>query len=385
MKEILMNAKELKESLIKDRRTIHQNPEIGFELPKTTSYVMERLRTLGYEPKEISKSAVVATIGTGSKTLLLRCDMDALPVKEITDAPYKSINDNSHVCGHDMHTAMMLGVAAMLKKYEGELKGTVKLIFQPAEEFGLGAKAMIEAGVLEGVDAAMALHIMPDLEPGKLIYTKGTCTAAMDSFIIEVQGKGAHSSTPQLGIDPLIIVNTIYTLLNTLIGREVDPFETATLTVGRMGGGTMCNIIPDTAILEGSLRCFNPQVRDHVIKRVYEIIDTITILMRGSYEIKSQVATPATKNNPELCDTLHKYIAEVLGEDNVVIQSKPFTGTEDMAYISERVPTMLAWLGAGYEGNYALHNPKVFLDEEAMPYGVAVFVNSAIQWLKNNN
>lgn len=384
MKEILENVQGLKESLTKDRRIIHQNPEIGFELPKTTAYVMERLKELGYEPKEISKSAVVATVGTGFKTILLRCDMDALPVKEVAEVPYKSCNDNSHVCGHDMHTAMMLGAAEVLKNHEADLKGTVKLMFQPAEEFGLGAKAMIEAGVLNGVDAAMALHVKPDLEPGKVLYTKGTCTAAMDSFIIEVQGKGAHSSTPHLGVDPLIIVNTIYTLLNTLIGREVDPFETATLTVGKMGGGTMSNIIPETATLEGSLRCFNPEVRDYVVKRMYEIIDTITKLMRGSYSIKSQIATPATQNDTALCEELHKYIGQVIGEENVIIQSKPFTGTEDMAYISEKVPTMLAWLGAGHEGNYALHNPNIFLDETAMPYGVAVLVNSAISWLQNN-
>lgn len=384
MKEILENVQGLKESLTKDRRIIHQNPEIGFELPKTTAYVMERLKELGYEPKEISKSAVVATVGTGFKTILLRCDMDALPVKEVAEVPYKSCNDNSHVCGHDMHTAMMLGAAEVLKNHEADLKGTVKLMFQPAEEFGLGAKAMIEAGVLNGVDAAMALHVKPDLEPGKVLYTKGTCTAAMDSFIIEVQGKGAHSSTPHLGVDPLIIVNTIYTLLNTLIGREVDPFETATLTVGKMGGGTMSNIIPETATLEGSLRCFNPEVRDYVVKRMYEIIDTITKLMRGSYSIKSQIATPATQNDTALCEELHKYIGQVIGEENVIIQSKPFTGTEDMAYISEKVPTMLAWLGAGHEGNYALHNPNIFLDENAMPYGVAVLVNSAISWLQNN-
>lgn len=384
MGEILKSAQGLSDSLIKDRRAIHANPEIGFELPKTTEYVMGRLKELGYEPKEISKSAVVATIGKGSKTILLRCDMDGLPVQEAAEVPYKSCNGNSHVCGHDMHTAMMLGVAEELKKYEESLEGTVKLMFQPAEEFGLGAKAMIEAGVLEGVNAAMALHVKPDLEPGKLTYTKGTCTAAMDSFIIEVQGKGAHSSTPHLGVDPLIIVNTIYTLLNTLIGREVDPFETATLTVGKMGGGTMCNIIPETATLEGSLRCFNPEVRDYVVKRMYEIIDTITKLMRGSYTIKGQVATPATQNNPQLCEELHKYIGQVIGEDNVRVETKPFTGTEDMAYISEKVPTMLAWLGAGHEGNYPLHNPNIQLNEGAMAYGVAILVNSAIQWLKNN-
>lgn len=384
MKEILESAQGLSESLIKDRRVIHENPEVGFELPKTTEYVMGRLKELGYEPKEISKSAVVATVGKGSKTILLRCDMDGLPVEEAAEVPYKSCNGNSHVCGHDIHTAMMLGVAEELKKYEENLEGTVKLMFQPAEEFGLGAKAMIEAGVLDGVNAAMALHVKPDLEPGKLTYTKGTCTAAMDSFIIEVQGKGAHSSTPHLGVDPLIIVNTIYTLLNTLIGREVDPFETATLTVGKMGGGTMCNIIPETANLEGSLRCFNPEVRDYVVKRMYEIIDTITKLMRGSYTIKSQVATPATQNNPELCEELHKYIGQVIGEENVRVETKPFTGTEDMAYISEKVPTMLAWLGAGHEGNYPLHNPNIQLNEGAMPYGVAILVNSAIQWLKNN-
>ena len=264
MKGILEYAKKIEGELIANRRHIHINPEVGLELPKTTAFVMEKLKEMGLEPKEISKSGVVATIGNGGKTILLRGDMDALPSKETTNLPFKSCNDYGHLCGHDMHTAILLGVAKILKEKESELRGTVKLMFQPGEETGAGAKAMVEAGVLENprVDVAMGLHVSADLEPGKFEFTNKIASASMDTWLLEVQGRGGHSSTPHLAIDPLMIVNTLYTMLNSLVGKEVDPFETAILTVGKMGGGTVANVIPDTAVLEGAFRCFDKKIRD---------------------------------------------------------------------------------------------------------------------------
>lgn len=385
MNDIMKSAKNLENEMIANRRHLHANPEFGLDLPITTAYVMEKLREMGLEPKEISKSAVTVTIGKGGKTILLRGDMDALPIIETNDLPFKSTNEYGHLCGHDIHTATLLGVAKILKEKESELKGTVKLMFQPGEEIGAGAKAMIEAGLLENpkVDAAMALHVSAELEPGKVEFKSGIASASMDAFLVEVQGKGGHSSTPHLAIDPLMIVNTIYTMLNSLVGKEINPFETAVLTIGKMGGGTAANIIPDKAVLEGGVRCFNKDVREHVVKRIYEIIDEVTKTMRGIYTV-TKISTPSIYNDPDLCNTLMPYIEEIVGKDNLSLAEKPLSGTEDFSYISEKVPTMFIWAGAGNKDNYPLHNPNVIFDEKVMPVGAAVLANCAINWLKNN-
>lgn len=385
MNEILEIAKDLENELISNRRHIHSNPEIGLELNKTTEFVIDKLKEMGIEPNLINKSAITAKIGHGGKTILLRADMDALPMEENANLEFKSCNHYAHLCGHDIHTANLLGAAKILKAKEAELKGTVLLMFQPGEEIGQGAKSMIDAGLLTDnkVDAALALHVSAEIEPGKLEYKKGVASASMDTFLVNVQGKGAHSSTPHLGIDPLMIVNTIYTMLNSLVGKEADPFQPAVLTIGKMGGGTAANIIPDTAVLEGGLRCFDPATRNHLSKRIYEIIDDVTRTLRGTYTVQ-KFYTPSIINNPELCDALTPYIEEIVGKGNLTLSDKPLSGTEDFSYISEQVPSMYLWLGAGNKDNYPLHNPNVVFDEKALPYGAAVLANCAMNWLKEN-
>lgn len=385
MKNIVDSVKEIEDKMLEDRRHIHQNPEIGHDLPKTTAYVTAKLREIGLEPKEICQSGIMALIGKGGKTLLLRADMDALPIMENTNLPFKSCNEYGHLCGHDMHTAILLGTARILKERESELKGTVKLMFQPAGEYGSGAKAMIEGGIMDNprVDAAVALHVSADLEPGRVEYKPGIASASMDTFLVNVQGKGGHSSTPHLAIDPLMIVNSIYTMLNSLVGKEADPFETAVLTIGKMGGGTAANIIPDSAVLEGGLRCFNRNVREHIVKRTHEIIEDVTRTMRGSCTIK-KIYTPSIYNDEALCSSMKPYIEEIAGRDSVNTSERPLSGTEDFSYISELVPSVFMWIGAGSRDNYPLHNPNVLLDERAMPLGASVLANCAINWLKDN-
>lgn len=372
--------------MIESRRYLHKNPEIEFELPLTTEFVMGKLKDMGLEPKKVGKAGITATIGKKGKTILLRGDMDALPMKENNDLEYKSSNEYGHLCGHDMHTTILLGTAKILKKNEGKLKGTVKLMFQPSEEMGQGAKDMIRAGILENpkVDVSMALHINANEKPGKIEYKKGITSASMDSWLMEVQGKGGHSSTPHLLVDPLMIVTTIYMSLNSLVGKEVDPFETAVLTIGKMGGGTAANIIPDVAVLEGGVRCFNKDVQTHVVKRVDEIIDTTVKVMRGAYKVQ-KISTPSMYNNPELCDTMRPFIEEVIGKENLKLVEKPFAGTEDFSYVTEKVPSMYIWLGGGVENNPSLHNPNVIFDEDAMPIGSSVLANCAIKWLGKNS
>lgn len=386
--QTLSKAEDIKEELIKHRRHLHQNPEIGFDLPNTVAYVEEALKNMGLEPKRVGKAGLVVTIGNGNgRTLLLRGDMDALPMAENTDLPFKSANDYMHACGHDIHTTFMLGAAKLLKGKEHEINGTVKIMFQPAEEIGAGAKDMVANGLLENpkVDAALALHVDPSLEVGKFGYKTGIAASSLDGFFLKVQGKGGHSSEPQKAIDPLMIINAVYNQLNTLVGKEIDPSERAVLVIGKMGGGTAANIIPDNAHLDAILRSFKPEVRDHIFKRVQEIIDATVKMMRGTYELET-ISTPALFNNEELCKQMAPYVIEVIGEENLEVNEEPLAGTEDFSYISNLVPTMFMWAGANGLGdkNYPLHNPNLILDEGVIPLGVAVVVNSAINWLKNH-
>ncbi|MBT2700477.1 amidohydrolase [Bacillus sp. ISL-40] len=387
MANTLSSAVEIKDELIKHRRHLHENPELGFDLPNTVAYVKETLKGMGLEPKKVGKAGLVVTIGKGNgKTLLLRGDMDALPIKENTDLPFKSTNEFMHACGHDIHTTFMLGTAKLLKERENEINGTVKIMFQPAEEIGAGAKDMVANGLMENpkVDAALALHVDPGLEVGKFGYKPGIAASSLDGFFLKVQGKGGHSSEPQKAIDPLMIINAIYSQLNTLVGKEIDPSERAVLVVGKMGGGTAANIIPDSAHLDATLRTLNPVVRDHLFKRIPEIIDGTVKMMRGTYQLET-LSTPSLYNHAELCEQMSPYIKEVIGENNLEVNNEPLSGTEDFSYISNLVPTMFMWAGANGLGdrNYPLHNPNVVLDEGVIPWGVAVAVHTAINWINN--
>ncbi len=374
-----------KNEMVRNRRYLHQNPEIGFELPITTKFIMEKLEEMGLEPVRVGKAGICAILGKGGKTLLLRGDMDALPTEEINDLEFRSTNGHGHLCGHDIHTTILMGAAKLLKDNEKHLRGTVKLMFQPAEEIGRGAKDMIQSGILNSpdVDLAMALHVDSRETVGIIRYKEGISSASMNSWRVEVQGKGGHSSTPHLAVDPLMIVNTIYTSLNALVGKEVDPFETAVLVIGKMGGGSAANIIPATAVLEGGVRCFNNDVRDHIVKRVDEIIDTTVKMLGGTYTVRRN-GVPSIFNDGNICKTMRPFIEEIIGEENVIINERPFSGTEDFAYISAEVPSMHFFLGAGEEGSAPLHSPFVMFNEEVLPLGATLLANCAIQWLKEN-
>jgi len=385
--EILSRVEAVKEELVQHRRYLHQHPEIGFDLPGTVAYVETALKSMGFEPIKVGKAGLVVTIGSGKgKTLLLRGDMDALPIKENTDLPYKSKNEYMHACGHDIHTTFMLGAAKLLKEKEAEINGTIKIMFQPAEEIGVGAKDMVANGLLENpkVDAALALHVDPGLEVGKFGYKPGIAASSLDGFFLKVQGKGGHSSEPHKAIDPLMIINAIYNQLNTLVGKEIEPGEKAVLVIGKMGGGTAANIIPDSAHLEATLRTINPQIRNYLFNRVPEIIDATVKMMRGTYQLNT-ISTPSLYNNEELCEQMAPFVKEVLGENNLQVNKDPLAGTEDFSYISNIVPTMFMWAGANAIGDefFPLHNPNVLLDEGVIPLGVAVLAHTAIHWLNN--
>lgn len=399
MNKILEQSKEIFEEIVGHRRYFHKNPEVGMILPITTKYVINKLKDMGYEPEVICESGVSATVGTGNsgKTFLLRADMDALEIVEETDEEFKSNNGSMHACGHDLHTSMLLGAAKLLKINEDQIEGTVKLMFQPAEEILSGASAMIEAGILTNpkVDAAMMIHVLsgfPLVEGKILSMLSGINTAAADWFKITINGKGCHGAAPNSGVDPLVVVSQILLSLQNINAREIDPSEPASLTVGQLHGGTAGNIIPDTAFLEGTIRTFSKEARDFIKTRVKEIAENIGKSFRADVKVDFFRGCPSNETDKELRNEINTSVIKLLGEDNLVDSEKTgifktMPGSEDFAYISEHIPSVMLFLTAGSTANgyeYPMHHPKVSFDESVLNIGAAVYADTAIEWLKNN-
>lgn len=399
MHSILEEAKALQAEIVKDRRYLHQNAELGHELPVTTAYVLKRLREIGYTPQLIADSAIVALAGgkKPGKTFLLRADMDALPIVEENDLEYKSKTSNMHACGHDVHTAMLLGAARILKEHEDEIEGTVKLMFQPAEEQLSGAKTMIDAGVLENpkVDAAAMVHIFSGMPvpAGILIIPEGGyVSSSADMFRIDIKGKGGHGAMPQDSVDPLNVAAHIHTALQEIIARELPPSSTAAITIGQMHGGNAANIIPDTAFIEGTIRAFNNSERNLMKTRVVQIAEGIASTFRAAAKVEYRMECPSVYNDPGLYLQIAGINREFLGEDNVksfetVIPGGKMTGSEDFGYVSEKVPSVIMVLSGGSPEQgypYPQHHPKINFDEKVFHIGAAVYANTALEWLKNN-
>lgn len=402
MKEILEKAEAISEQIVTDRKMLHRMPEVGVYTPNTAAYVKKRLEELGIAYRNCGihtqedrdrmikmgygdspeSTGVVGVIGKGGPCILLRADMDGLPMEENTGLEFASENHNAHSCGHDAHTAMLLGAAKLLKDMEGELKGTVKLMFQPGEEMGYGSKTMVDDGLLEDpkVEAAMALHVAPQMEVGKLTYSPSVSSAAMATFIIKIRGKGGHSSEPQKTTDPVNIANQLCYALNMLIPREIDPEVFATMTVGAVNGGKASNIIPDSAEIMVSFRTLSPKAYDHLMIRIPEIVECYVKAWRGTYETVV-LKTPSTVCDPEFSAEIVPFVEEITGEGNV-LPVPPMKGAEDFGYVTREVPSFYASLGAGSEAGYPLHSPNMVLDERAFHIGSAILANCAIEWLK---
>ncbi len=400
MINILEEAKALQNIIVRDRRYIHQNAELGQDLPVTTAYVVERLKSMGYEPQVITDSAVVA-LAVGKKkgkTILLRADMDALPILEENELEFKSKTKNMHACGHDTHASMLLGAAQILKNHEDEIEGTVKLMFQPAEEQLSGAKAMVKAGVLENpkVDAAVMVHIfsgMPVSAGTLLIPSGGFVTSSGDMFHIDIKGKGGHGAMPQDCVDPLNVAAHIHTALQEVIAREMPPSSTAVITIGQMHGGNAANIIPDTAFIEGTIRAFDSKERDFMKARVVDVAKGIAATFRAEASVTFPMECPSVYNDPELYKQVTSINIDLLGEQgvkgfDVAFPGGKMTGSEDFGYVSEKVPSVMMALGGGSPEQgypYPQHHPKVDFNEDVFYIGSAVYANTAMEWLKINN
>ncbi|MBQ8182674.1 MAG: amidohydrolase [Clostridia bacterium] len=398
-KDFLNCAESVENEIVENRRWLHAHAETEFNLCETVSFVKEKLQEMGYEYHDCGKCGVTATVGNGAsgKTFLLRADMDALPVKEETKLPFSCEKGNMHACGHDMHTAMLLGAAKILKKFENEINGTIKLMFQPAEETLSGAKNMIDNGVLKNPDvsAAMMLHVMAGfpLKSGTVIVpVSGVGAPAADYFTINVQGKGCHGSTPQLGIDPVTAAAHILLGLQEISAREMGVTDEALVTVGSFHGGTAGNVIADSAVLQGTLRAFDDVIRDKIKKRISEIAEGIGCALRTKVTITFGSGCPTLTNDKELVSFTEKALVELLGEDGVInasafgAENTHKGGSEDFAYISKEIPSVMLALAAGEPEKgfqYHQHHPKVVFDESVLKIGSAVLAFNAFKWLEN--
>ena len=403
--QLLEEAAGLKETLVFNRRYLHTHAGTGFDLKDTLAFVKKELTDMGYEPKECGKAGLTALAGgkKEGKVFLLRADMDALPIKEEAEVDFASSNGCMHACGHDMHTAMLLGAAKLLKEHEDEIEGTVKLMFQPAEEIFEGSHDMIESGLLQNpeVDGALMIHVMAGMpfEPGTVIVSDpGVSAPAADYFEIRVQGTGCHGSMPNTGVDPLNAAAHILIALQEIHSRELAMNDRAVLTVGTMHAGAAANAIPDTAVMGGSIRTFDEEVRGFIKERLVQIAEGIAASFRAEAKVSWGSGCPTLVNDKDLSECAEKYARELLGERKAFSvtqlnamsgeQKSPKTaGSEDFAYVSQEVPSIMLALAAGQPEKgyrYPQHHPMVKFDEGALADGSAVYAYMAMRWLEEH-
>ena len=393
----------VQDTIIRLREHIHQNPELGNREFNTAALVADHLRALGFDEVHtgIAHTGVVGILrgGRPGPVVAVRADMDALPVTEDTPYSFKSTVRTtylgqdvgvSHACGHDIHVAVQLGVASVLASMRDELPGTVKFIFQPAEEGPPpgeegGAELMVAEGVLDdpAPSAIFGLHSFAEMEVGKVGFTSGPALAAVDHFRIRIIGKQSHGAAPHLGIDPIVMASQAVTAFQTIRSRNLPPLEPSVITVGILRGGTRFNIIPNEVELEGTVRTYNPDVRDSVERRMGEILEGITAAGGGTYELDYDRGTPATINDPALGEQMLPTLARAVGADNVV-DLEPTMGGEDFAYFANEVPGFFFRLGqvipGGTSGGH--HTPDFQADNSAVPVGIRAMTNLLLDYLE---
>lgn len=389
--DFYIRALELKDETIANRRHIHENAETGLNLPKTVSFVKQKLEECGIEAMPCGKG-LTFTLGKGGKCILLRADMDALPMPEESGLSFASKSGTEcHACGHDFHTAMLITAARMLKEFEDDLQGTVKFMFQPAEETFEGAKNMIEAGVLEDphVDVALAYHVSPGKMPvGIYMYNdSGTMMNSVDGFRIEVTGQGSHGAYPQNSIDPINALVHIFNALEAVVSREVDPSKSCVMTIGQIHSGLANNVIPESGFMEGSIRTNDASSRDILVRRMKEVAEKIACAFGATAQVIMLSEVPPLVCDPELTKAMVKYMSEMNVEGMQPYPGISASASEDFAVVAEKVPSVFMYLSAGYmdeRGDFPAHNPKVQFNEDVCPIGSACLAECATRWLADN-
>ena len=379
------------EQVVLDRRHLHAHPELGFQEIETAGFVAERLRALGLEVRTgVARTGVVALLrgAKPGKTVLLRADIDALPIQEENDVPYTSRNAGvMHACGHDAHTAILLNAARVLVEHRDRLAGVVKLVFQPCEEQAPGgAAAMIAEGVLENpaVDAAFALHVSQDGPVGTVSTCVGPTMAAADTFRLNLTGVGGHGAYPQQCIDPVVAAAQITLALQTIVSRETDPMQSAVITVGSIHAGDAPNIIPQTCTMTGTVRSFDAGVRRHLAKRIEEVATGLARVLRVECVCHYSFGNPAVVNDPAMTELVFQVAHEVTAADKVLVEV-PSMGAEDFSSFLEKVPGCYFFIGTrNPEKNltYGHHHPKFDIDESALPLAVEMMVSVAERFLR---
>lgn len=391
MMNVLDLAKRAGPEVIRIRREIHRYPELGFEERRTAQLVATELGKLGIEVQAgVARTGVVGILRGSQKggTVALRADMDALPIPEQTHLPFKSqIAGAMHACGHDAHTACLIGAAMILSQLRGELRGKVKLIFQPSEESPpSGAKLMVEEGVLEdpGVDAIMSLHSDPAIGSGKVGVRYGAMFAAVDNFTITILGEGGHAARPHDSVDAIVVASQAVLALQTIPSRRVDPLASVVITIGTIEGGYRSNIIADRVELTGTVRTLSPGWRETVPRLVEETLSGVSKSHGARCELRFDSVTPVLVNDDGMTSLVQKVGRDLLGDENVIEIDKPCMGGEDYAFYLEKVPGVMFRLGTGGQESsaYPWHHPKFDIDESSLPVGAAVLAQSALEYLK---
>jgi amidohydrolase len=388
MTTLLEQAQALQDRLVELRRTIHQQPELGFEELKTSALVADTLHDLGVETQSgVGKTGVVARLGNGNGPVIgIRADMDALPILEANDVPYKSqVPGKMHACGHDAHTTMLLGAAMLLK--DQAFNGEIRLLFQPSEERSdaegiSGAPRMIEDGAIEGLDAVIALHVNGQLDRGKIALKSGPLLANSDSIYAKVIGKGGHGAMPHASIDPIFMMGPILNALHGIVSRRVDPTEAAVVTVGRMVGGTVSNVIHNHVELDLTLRSLTDEVRALLIEEVERAL-SLARVYGGDYEMKVVKGYPALYNDAHVTEWVTDTASDLIGAENV---EPAFTvmGGEDFAFMARASQGAMFWLGVKDPAGPPrfVHHPEFDIDEAALPIGAAILAETALRFVQ---
>ncbi|WP_213973780.1 M20 metallopeptidase family protein [Tepidanaerobacter acetatoxydans] len=392
MKELDKQISEVLEHIISIRRYIHQNPELGYEEKATSKLVAQELKSSGLAVQEGVGGYGVVGILEGNhpgKILLLRADMDALPIEEETGLSFSSkIPGIMHACGHDIHTAILLGVARVLSKYKDFIAGQIKFVFQPAEECSPqgGAQKMIKEGILENpdVDYALALHVWPQLYVGEIGLCSGPCSAKSDRFFLKVTGKSGHASAPHQGIDALVAAADIISSMQTIVSRRVDPKDSIVISIGKITGGQRYNVICDKVEMEGTVRIMTPGYEDEIMKYMNQVGQGIVQAHGASFEMNYLKGYPMVINDACLTQKVKEILTEKIGEDAVKNISQDTSG-EDFSFISQKVPSVYMKLGSSPKDAkevLPLHNSRVIFDEGCIPFGIKALAALSLELLQ---
>ena len=387
---VINRIAEWQDELTAWRRDLHAHPELAFEEVRTSAFVAEKLRAFGVDEVHtgIAGTGVVGVLrnGGGARSVALRCDMDALPIEELTGLPHASrVPGKMHACGHDGHTAMLLGAARYLAETR-RFDGTVYLIFQPAEEGRGGGKRMIEEGLFERfpADAVYGLHNWPSLPVGSFAISPGPAMAAADQLTIRLTGRGCHAAMPHLGRDPIIGAALLVQALNALVGREVDPVDQAVVSITKVAAGDTFNVVPETAVLLGTVRTFRAATRDLLERRIGEVVAGVAAAAGLTGDLRYHRGYPPTVNDPAATAHMTDAMRELLGEDRVA-ESELIMGAEDFSYMAQAAPGCFLRLGVhnpSWREYYPVHRADFRLDEDALPIGAAALALTALRWME---